>query len=243
MEIKQHAEEATLAQRGQDNGFLLTHYEKWVHPLFLSLFTTRFVAFEAIYTGLVRLAGNRDEVQEGPCHVLDLACGTGWFGRKLAREPFYRDKKVFVDGVDLSRNAVDAAQGLYEKEEVAPGSFKLWCCGAHDMAMFEDGRFHEVWLCGALHQIPGVSETIREVNRVLKPGGILCCQTFVCSKNPLINAVQQRHARASGHRYFEFHELEACLEEHGLSVRARDTCRSVVLFTAVKRRRSEMQSI
>ena len=235
MTAEQHVEEATLAQRGQDNGFLLTHYEKWVHPIFLSLFTKRFVSFESIYARLSDLAGDRDLSGEGPCQVLDLACGTGWFGRALTRDPFYREKSVFVDGVDLSKNAIEAAEVLYEKEGVPPGSFKLWCCGAHDMKMFEDERFHEVWLCGALHQIPGVTETIRELSRVLKPGGIFCCQTFVCSKNSLVNAVQQRHARASGHRYFEFHELEACLEEQGLAVRARDTCRSVVLFTAVKR--------
>lgn len=98
-------------------------------------------------------------------HVLDVACGTGLVAFEAARAvgPLGR-----VLGIDLSGRMVDAASHLASERQVSNVGFARMDAQALDLP---DAGF-DVALCAlGLMYLPDPGQALREMRRVLRPGG------------------------------------------------------------------------
>jgi ubiquinone/menaquinone biosynthesis C-methylase UbiE len=114
--------------------------------------------------------------------TLDLACGTGVFTRPLAR---IGDNPVV--GLDLSWPMLNQAQKLLKREGL---SNVVFIRATAFSLPFVDAAFSYVNCCGALHLFDRPDAALREIGRILEPGGHLCVQTTI------------RPARSAGFAYF-----------------------------------------
>jgi SAM-dependent methyltransferase len=96
-----------------------------------------------------------DRFFAGRAPILDLACGRCWFLRQ------HPDR---IHGVDLSPEIVAhyAARGC----TIRQGS-------AYEIP-YEDAFFEGVWCCWLFEHLEDPDQAMREILRVLKPGGISC---------------------------------------------------------------------
>ena len=93
--------------------------------------------------------------------VLEIGCGLGTDGARFARAG------ALYTGVDLTEAAVSLARRRFELEGL-PGEFRVADAEALE---FEDETFDLVYSHGMLHHTPAVRAAVREVHRVLRPGG------------------------------------------------------------------------
>lgn len=112
---------------------------------------------ELLISSCLRLAG-----LQPPAKVADLGCGSGIFSSILA------EKSFDVTGIDISPGMIEMAKSKYPKEKYK-ANFAVGDVEALDMA---DASLDGVLLSGLLHHLPDPSACIREVHRVLKPGGV-----------------------------------------------------------------------
>jgi SAM-dependent methyltransferase len=93
--------------------------------------------------------------------VLEIGCGVGTDGLQFARAG------ATYTGVDLTEAAVALARKNFEFAGV-PGEFRV--ADAENLD-FADDSFDIVYSHGVLHHTPDIKAAVREVHRVLKPGG------------------------------------------------------------------------
>ncbi len=93
--------------------------------------------------------------------VLEIGCGLGTDGAQFAKAG------ADYTGIDLTEAAVELAQRRFELFEL-PGSFRVADAESLD---FPDNSFDIVYSHGVLHHTPDTAGAIKEVHRVLKPGG------------------------------------------------------------------------
>jgi ubiquinone/menaquinone biosynthesis C-methylase UbiE len=93
--------------------------------------------------------------------VLEIGCGLGTDGAQFARAG------AIYTGVDLTDAAVDLARRRFALEGL-PGEFRRADAERLD---FADESFDLVYSHGVLHHTPDTTAAVREVHRVLKPGG------------------------------------------------------------------------
>lgn len=96
--------------------------------------------------------------------VLDLACGPGFYSRRLAR------RGARVTGTDISEEMLRRARDHARTDPNPPSFYHL---SAAELAPSWTGSF-DVVLCNmALVDIPEIDDVLREAARVLKPNGRL----------------------------------------------------------------------
>ena len=93
--------------------------------------------------------------------VLEIGCGLGTDGAQFAKAG------ANYTGVDLTQAAVDLAKQRFELFQL-PGTFRISDAERLD---FPDNSFDLVYSHGVLHHTPDTAGAIREVHRVLRPGG------------------------------------------------------------------------
>lgn len=93
--------------------------------------------------------------------VLEIGCGIGMDSFQMASHG------LKVTGVDLTEVAVETVRQRFSSKGL-PGQFEV--ADATQLA-FEDNRFDYVYSFGVLHHTQDTEKSIREVYRVLKPGG------------------------------------------------------------------------
>jgi len=93
--------------------------------------------------------------------VLEIGCGLGTDGAQFAKAG------ADYTGVDLTDAAVKFAQRRFELFQL-PGAFRTADAEKLD---FADNSFDVVYSHGVLHHTPDTAGAIREIYRVLKPGG------------------------------------------------------------------------
>jgi demethylmenaquinone methyltransferase/2-methoxy-6-polyprenyl-1,4-benzoquinol methylase len=98
--------------------------------------------------------------------VLDLATGTGDVALALAA----RHPKTAVVGLDPSR-------GMLERARAKAGSAQVescrWSEGVAEDLPFADGSFDAVTMAFGIRNVPSRERALREITRVLRPGGRL----------------------------------------------------------------------
>lgn len=93
--------------------------------------------------------------------VLEIGCGLGTDGAQFAKAG------ADYTGIDLTQAAVDLARRRFELFNL-PGKFRVADAESLD---FPDNSFDLVYSHGVLHHTPDTAGAIREVHRVLRPGG------------------------------------------------------------------------
>ena len=93
--------------------------------------------------------------------VLEIGCGVGTDGLRFARAG------ATYTGIDLTEAAVDLARKNFASAGVR-GEFRMSDAENLD---FADESFDVVYSHGVLHHTPDIAAAVREVHRVLKPGG------------------------------------------------------------------------
>jgi SAM-dependent methyltransferase len=103
--------------------------------------------------------------------VIDLASGTGIFTRPLARQ---EDRCVV--GIDMSWPMLLQAQRLVQKGKMRN---VLFIRATAFNLPFADAAIPYVNCCGALHLFDRPNAALKEIGRVLSPGGFLSVQTTI----------------------------------------------------------------
>lgn len=93
--------------------------------------------------------------------VLEIGCGLGTDGAQFATAG------AVYTGVDLTEAAVELARKRFELFDL-PGTFRT--ADAENLD-FADESFDVVYSHGVLHHTPDTERAVREVHRVLRPGG------------------------------------------------------------------------
>lgn len=144
--------------------------------------------------------------------ILDVGCGTG----ELERHVLCRWPEARVVGLDLCDKMVDRARDKFASR--APVRFLV---GNGQQLPFADGTFDVVISCSAFHFIPDRAAALREMHRVLAPGGVLvitdwCADYLFCRLLDRWLVATRRAAHAGSMR---LGELTALLEAQGLAPR------------------------
>lgn len=106
-----------------------------------------------------------------PALVLDMATGTGAIAFRVARRP-----QVRVVGADITRAMLLQAQARASRDGRAP-SIDLIECTAEAIP-FPDAAFDAVVFTYLLRYVSDVPATLRELTRVVRPGGMMVSQDF-----------------------------------------------------------------
>ncbi len=93
--------------------------------------------------------------------VLEIGCGLGTDGAQFA------DAGADYTGIDLTDAAIELARRRFELFGLK-GEFQV--ADAENLE-FSDKSFDLVYSHGVLHHTPDISAAVREIHRVLKPGG------------------------------------------------------------------------
>jgi SAM-dependent methyltransferase len=107
------------------------------------------------------IPGAADFASARGLRVLEIGCGLGTDGAQFARAG------ASYTGVDLTDAAVELARKCFEVFEL-PGEFRTADAEQLD---FADDSFDLVYSHGVLHHTPDTARAVREVHRVLRPGG------------------------------------------------------------------------
>lgn len=97
-----------------------------------------------------------------PGRVLDLGCGPGFWTVQLGRRGFRH-----LVGCDLTAQAARLARGRCE----IAGLHASFAQGNAEQLGFASGVFSHVNCLGVIHHTPNTAEAVREIARVLGPGG------------------------------------------------------------------------
>lgn len=106
--------------------------------------------------------------------VLDVGVGIGKFSWILAE---YLKEYSEIVGIDISEKKLDTA-----KKNLTQKNISLRLMSA-DNLQFDDESFDIVAISETLHHLPGkdkIGEVLREMKRVLKPGGIFIIKEMFC---------------------------------------------------------------
>jgi ubiquinone/menaquinone biosynthesis C-methylase UbiE len=103
--------------------------------------------------------------------VLEIGCGLGTDGAQFA------EAGADYTGVDLTDAAVELARKRFELFGLT-GDFQT---ADAEKLSFADGSFDLVYSHGVLHHTPKTAEAIREIHRVLRPGG--CAVVMLYHRN------------------------------------------------------------
>jgi 2-polyprenyl-6-hydroxyphenyl methylase/3-demethylubiquinone-9 3-methyltransferase len=100
--------------------------------------------------------------------VLDVGCGGGFASEALAR------RGGLVTGVDIAEKALEVAR----RHALLEGLSIEYLAARAENLPFESGTFDVVTCFDVLEHVPNVENVVREVRRVLRPGGVFLFDTI-----------------------------------------------------------------
>jgi ubiquinone/menaquinone biosynthesis C-methylase UbiE len=104
--------------------------------------------------------------EEGAIELLDVGCGTGTLASMLTAAEI----EIRVTGLDLTPAMLREARGKRNGAEERKATF---VAGDAEHLPFPDSRFDVVTCCNSFHHYPRQEHAVREMARVLRPGGRL----------------------------------------------------------------------
>jgi len=159
--------------------------------------------------------------------VLDVACGPGTLGRRLA------DNTREIYGIDISPGMLRQGAALSKREGVRNVFFARSLAEAQP---FPDGCF-DAAVCGvALHLFADPLRGLREIVRVLKPGSPLVTTTVIAGESGLFKyrAFRRHMLDAHGLHTFTLPELAGLTAQAGLQEFKPQIFGSLVVFRVRK---------
>jgi 2-polyprenyl-3-methyl-5-hydroxy-6-metoxy-1,4-benzoquinol methylase len=139
--------------------------------------------------------------------VLDLGCGGGKFTKVIKEAGYY------TIGMDISEKALELAKKQFPE-------FRFSNLNPDVTIPAPDAEYSAVWCSEVIEHVLDVNIFLSEINRVLKPGGILILTTPYHGrlKNVLISLLKfDRHfdPESSHIRFFDRRSLSRCLVKSG----------------------------
>ena len=119
----------------------------------------------------------------GSRRILDLACGTGDVALSVSE-----GRRVV--GLDLTLPMLEIARR--RSTSVA------WLAGDMTRLPFADASFDVVTTSYGLRNVPDLDAAVREIARVLRPGGLLVSLDFNKPESPLVRAIYLGYLTAAG---------------------------------------------
>lgn len=146
--------------------------EEHVHEVFQTIsekydFMNSLISFQR-HKAWRKDAMKRMEIEKG-ASALDVCCGTADWAIALS-EAVGRDGKV--SGLDFSENML--AVGKKKVAEIGLENVELLHGNAMELP-FEDNRFDYVTIGFGLRNVPDRMKVLKEMQRVVKPGGMVVC--------------------------------------------------------------------
>ncbi len=120
-----------------------------------------------------RLVNHLEFIKIDPKRILDIGCGTGYVTRLLCQ----RYKKADVTALDLSEGMVQATCTSHARRMPWHGR-RHHVAGDGCALPFADGSFDLVTSNLAMQWVPEPMQMMREMRRVLAPGGLMIFSTF-----------------------------------------------------------------
>ena len=138
--------------------------------------------------------------------LLEIACGNGYFLKK------YASHVHSVAGLDLSELCVKLATKK-NKDRVTAGTAEF-VCGEASQLPWEDNKFSAATVMGSFPAFPKPSESLKEMYRVLRPGG----RTVVGIEwNAEDGKDHSKEVEKYGYHIWTEAELRAVMKEAGFS--------------------------
>lgn len=138
--------------------------------------------------------------------VGDIACGCGELSIQIAK------KGGCVYGIDMDKKAIKIA-GL-----LCPSKCKFMVANAEKLP-FESNSLDKVVSVCALEHFKDDEKALAEMNRVLKPGGILVLTVDSFTYKAVNKILQAKHkVKAQVVNYYSLSQLSKKLEDHGFQV-------------------------
>ena len=105
-------------------------------------------------------------------HVLDFGCGPGAISVGLARAVAPGE----LHGVDMEESQIELARSVAEANGLDNATFHV---GDVTEMPFENGSFDVAYCHNVLMHVPDTRAVLAEVQRVLKPGGLIACREMI----------------------------------------------------------------
>jgi ubiquinone/menaquinone biosynthesis C-methylase UbiE len=194
---------------------------KHAYPLCAKIYA----GWQVSYPRVLRLI--TDMAAEVSGLILDVACGPGTLGRRLAG----RRREIY--GIDVSWGMLRQGAALASRERIHTVHFARALAEA---LPFPD-RCFDAGLCGvALHLLAEPLQGLREICRTLKPGALLIATTIIAGESGLFKfqAFRQHLRTAHGMHVFSVSELSRLTAQAGFEDFQAHVFGSLVAFRARK---------
>ena len=168
------------------------------------------------------------KVQATQGRVLDIACGPGTYGRRIASP----SKEVF--GIDVSMGMLRQGAAYTAKERIHNVHFAR---ARVEALPFENDLFDATLCCGSLHLFANTVIALREMARVMKPGAILAVFTFTAGRGGILKfrRVREWSLRDHGLHVFDLSQMEQYLTASGFKDFQPGVSGSILTFSARKK--------
>lgn len=121
--------------------------------------------------------------------LLDLCTGTAAVALAFAR----REPQLTITGIDLSKEMLDVGRA---KLKSLPGAAQITLQEGDALATrFPDGSFDLVTIAFGLRNLPDYQQALREMRRLLRPGGRLLILEFGLPSAALFCAIYRQYLR------------------------------------------------
>ena len=182
--------------------FLASSYETYLYPPVCNLYG----GWHS--TSLSELARDISDIV-GPTNgvILDVACGPGTYGRRVA------STSRAIYGIDISLSMLRQGARYVECDGLGNVHFARAMVEA---LPFPSGLFDAAICAGSLNHFPDTGVALREINRTMKAGAPLAVMCFVVSDRGLLKYrfMRDRVERVGGH-IFVLPDLEGYVAEAG----------------------------
>ena len=151
---------------------------------------------------------------DGAANVLDLGCGNGTTAIWLAQYSGCQ-----ATGIDLSGVRIDNAKAARERQETGLRDRLAFEKASATELPFAEGQFSHVWSQAVIYHVPDKRSVLKEVYRVLQPGGILVFDDLVKPKQEVSPDAQQYvYDRLLYDTEFSFESYQDALKSQGFEV-------------------------
>jgi len=172
-----------------------------------------------------RLVERLDYIRLQPAAMLDLGCASGLNTQALRK----RYPRADYHAMDLAAPLVAQARQRAGRWRRPPG-----VCAELDRLPFRNDSFDLVVSSLALHRVPDLAPTARELQRVLRPDGVLLFATFgPDTLDELRSAWQAADSQPHVHGFVDMHDIGDALVNARLADPVMDTEHFTLTYTDV----------